>query len=203
MTDQLPTDQQPPQRTSHKKVLVWCGVVIVCMSAFPFASIPLYNAFCNWTGLNGKVDLSAPASLSTRVRDTAKQRTINVEFVADASLDLPWTLKPEVTQMKVNLGESTRINFYAENTSSRDIIARAVPSVSPGQGSPHFKKTQCFCFDNIQLKAGEKLEMPVVFYLDENFPNDIATVTLAYTVFDVTDKVEVVAAPHSAATQNL
>lgn len=203
MTDQLPTDQ-PTQRVSHKKLLVRCGAVIVCMSAFPFASIPLYNAFCNWTGLNGKIDLSAPANMSSRVRDhSGKERTVTVEFVADASLNLPWTLKPEVTQMKVNLGESAHINFYAENTSSRNIIARAVPSVSPGQGSPYFKKTQCFCFDNIQLKAGEKLEMPVVFYLDENFPGDIATVTLAYKVFDVTDKVEVVTAPPSVATQNL
>lgn len=190
-------DNNQPQRISHTKVLVRCVVVVVLMAAFPFASIPLYNAFCNWTGLNGKVDLSAPAAMS-RVRDDIKQRTITVEFVADASLDLPWSLKPEVTQMKVNLGESTRINFYAENTSSRDVIARAVPSVSPGQGGPHFKKTQCFCFDNIQLKAGEKMEMPVVFYLDEDFPEDIATVTLAYKVFDVTDKVVVVAAPVEA-----
>lgn len=193
MSEQQHTDQMPP-RPSHKKLLVRCGLVVVLMGAFPFASIPLYNAFCNWTGLNGKIDLSAPADVSARVRDVSTQRSITVEFVADASLDLPWTLKPEVTQMKVNLGESTRINFYAENTSSRNIVARAVPSVSPGQGSPHFKKTQCFCFDNIQLQAGEKLEMPVVFYLDENFPDDIATVTLAYKVFDVTDRVEVITA---------
>jgi len=202
MSDQQQNDQ-PPAPVSHKKILVRCGVVIVLMAAFPFASIPLYQAFCNWTGLNGKIDLSSPADMSVRVRDLSKQRSIMVEFVADASPDLPWTLRPEITQMKVNLGESTRINFYAENTSSRNIVARAVPSVSPGQGSPHFKKTQCFCFDNIQLKAGEKLEMPVVFYLDENFPGDIATVTLAYKVFDVTDKVEVVAAPPEQPTQSL
>lgn len=197
---ELHNDQQPP-RVSHTKLLVRCGLVVVLMGAFPFASIPLYNAFCNWTGLNGKIDLSAPAAAS-RVRDPAHERTVTVEFVADASLNLPWTLKPEVTQMKVNLGESTRVVFYAENTSSRDIVARAVPSVSPGQGGPFFKKTQCFCFDSIQLKAGEKLEMPVVFYLDDGFPDDIATVTLAYKVFDVTDKVEVVSAP-AEAKQNL
>lgn len=202
MSDQ-PHNDHSPAPVSHRKILVRCGIVIVCMAAFPWASIPLYNAFCQWTGLNGKIDLSAPAE-NARVRDTSKQRSITVEFVADASLNLPWTLKPEVTQMKVSLGESTRINFYAENTSSRNIIARAVPSVSPGEGGPHFKKTQCFCFDNIQLQAGEKLEMPVVFYLDDNFPDDIATVTLSYTVFDVTDKVEVVAAPLIASTpQNL
>lgn len=203
MSDQQQKDQLPAL-VSHKKILVRCCVVVVCMAAFPFASIPLYNAFCKWTGINGKVDLSAPAAMSSRVRDhSTKERTITVEFVADASLDLPWTLKPEVSQVKINLGESTRINFYAENTSSRNIVARAVPSVSPGEGGSHFKKTQCFCFDNIQLKAGEKLEMPVVFYLDENFPGDIATVTLAYTVFDVTDKVEVVAAPSGQPIQNL
>lgn len=201
MSDQQQNDHVPAP-VSHKKILVRCGVVIMCMAAFPFASIPLYNAFCQWTGLNGKIDLSAPAAAS-RVRDIAGQRTITVEFVADASPDLPWTLKPELTQMKINLGESIRINFYAENLSSRNIVARAVPSISPGEGSPHFKKTQCFCFDNIQLKAGEKLEMPVVFYLDENFPDDIATVTLAYKVFDVTDKVEVVAAPPVQSIRNL
>lgn len=201
MTEQQHADQTP-QRPSHKKLLVRCGVVVLCMSAFPFASIPLYQAFCTWTGLNGKIDTSAPAHALVRVRDPAKERTITVEFVADASLDLPWTLKPEVSQMKVKIGDATRVNFHAENTSSRDVIARAVPSISPGQGSPFFKKTQCFCFDNIQLKAGEKLEMPVVFYLDEDFPDDIATVTLAYKVFDVTDKVEVVAAPPGSASTN-
>jgi len=194
MGDWRDTEQALPTR-SHRKLLVRCGVVVLCMFAFPYASVPLYNAFCTWTGLNGKIDLSAPAGSSARVRDSAKQRTVTVEFVADASPDLPWTLKPEVSQMKVNLGESTHVNFYARNNSSRNVIARAVPSISPGEGSPHFKKTQCFCFDNIQLQAGEVQEMPVVFYLDEDFPDDIATVTLAYTVFDVTDKVEVVSAP--------
>jgi len=163
------------------------------MAAFPWASIPLYNAFCQWTGL--RMELNAAPDIGSRVKDASfGKRDVTVEFIADASLKLPWTLKPEVSQMKIKVGEPVRINFYAENTSSRNVIARAVPSVSPEYGSPHFKKTQCFCFDNIQLQAGEKLEMPVVFYLDENFPEDIATVTLAYKVFDVTDRVEVITA---------
>lgn len=193
MTEEQHNKQQP-RSVSHTRLLVRCVVVVVCMAAFPWASIPLYNAFCQWTGL--RMELSAAPDIGSRVRDASfGKKDVTVEFVADASLKLPWTLKPEVSQMKIKVGESVRINFYAENTSSRDVVARAVPSVSPEYGSPHFKKTQCFCFDNIQLKAGEKMEMPVVFYLDENFPDDIATVTLAYKVFDVTDKVEVVSAP--------
>jgi len=186
-------DQQAPQPVSHKKLLIRCGVVVVCMLAFPWASIPLYNAFCNWTGL--RMELKAAPDMGSRIKDdTFGKREVTVEFIADGSFRLPWTLKPETSQMKIKVGEQVRINFYAENTSSRDVIARAVPSVSPEIGSPYFKKTQCFCFDNIQLKAGEKMEMPVVFYLDETFPKDIATITLAYKVFDVTDRVEVVSA---------
>lgn len=203
MVDQR-TEQMIPLESSNRKLLVRCAIVVVCMFIFPFASVPLYYAFCEWTGLNGKIDLSGPAEdLSSRVADPAKARTVTVEFVADASLDLPWTLKPEMSQMKVKLGESTRINFYATNTSSRNVVARAVPSVSPGHGSPHFNKTQCFCFDNIQLKAGETLEMPVVFHLGEDFPKDVSTVTLAYKVFDVSDQVEVVSAPPAPPAQNL
>lgn len=199
-----PTLDPQLRPVSHKKLLVRCGIVIVCMAAFPWASIPLYNAFCQWTGL--RMELSAAPDIGTRVKDESfGKRDVTVEFVADASLKLPWSLKPEVSQMKIKVGESVRINFYAENTSSRDVVARAVPSISPEYGSPHFKKTQCFCFDNIQLKAGEKMEMPVVFYLDEDFPEDIVTITLAYKVFDVTDKVEVItaAAQPAATLQNL
>jgi cytochrome c oxidase assembly protein subunit 11 len=188
-----PTRDPQAQPVSHKKLLVRCGIVVVCMAAFPWASIPLYNAFCQWTGL--RMELSAAPDIGARVKDASfGKRDVTVEFVADASLKLPWTLKPEMSQMKIKVGESVRINFYAENTSSRDVVARAVPSITPAYSSPHFKKTQCFCFDNIQLKSGETMEMPVVFYLDENFPDEVATVTLAYKVFDVTDKVEVITA---------
>jgi cytochrome c oxidase assembly protein subunit 11 len=194
------TVQAPDQdlRARNKKLLVRCLIVVLCMFAFPYASVPLYNAFCSWTGLNGKYDTAA-AALSAlqeagrvRYEPGAVARVVTVEFTADASPDLPWTLKPEVSQMKVAIGETSRINFFAENQSSRNIIARAVPSFSPGEGAPYFQKIQCFCFDNIRLEAGQKMEMPVVFYLKDGFPKDVSTITLAYKVFDISDKVKVI-----------
>ena len=183
-----PSSDNPPRIRKH---LIRLGVIIALMFAFPFASIPMYRAFCQWTGLNGKIALVAAGA--PRVPDSKQaERVVTVEFVADADPKLPWSLRPESSQIKVHLGESHRMNFYAENHSGAQVVARAVPSISPGEAASHFKKTQCFCFDAITLKGEEKLEMPVVFYLDENFPTDVSTVTLAYKVFNVTDKVQVV-----------
>jgi cytochrome c oxidase assembly protein subunit 11 len=94
--------------------------------------------------------------------------------------------------MKVSLGKKQRITFYAENLSGSDIVARAVPSITPGHGAQYLKKVECFCFDEMLLQAGAKEEMPVVFYLDSEFPDDITTITLAYKAFDITDQVQVV-----------
>jgi len=186
--------------TQAKNSKVVFRLVLTCIGFFIFAVwlMPkFYEVFCEVTGLNGKIELSA-ADGRVRIEDlNADQnidssRTITVEFVADVAPDLPWTLKAETTQVKVHPGEMKRINFYAENRSGRDIVARAVPSVSPGHGAAYLQKVQCFCFDEMALAAGEKQEMPMVFHLTEDFPDDIATLTLAYKAFDVTDKVKVV-----------
>jgi len=196
--------QTSQQQANIKKHVVRLVIIVVAMLIFPFASVPLYNSFCKWTGLNGKLPLIAAGAPRVAASDDTA-RVVTVEFVADADPGLPWTLRPETSQIKVHLEESKRMIFYAENHSGKSVVARAVPSISPGQAATHFKKTQCFCFDAINLKAGEKVEMPVVFYLDGSFPKDISTVTLAYKVFNVTDKVNVIEAKPAvskAATSN-
>jgi cytochrome c oxidase assembly protein subunit 11 len=189
-------ENEPDRNRMVKKHLYRLLVIVALMLAFPFASIPLYKSFCQWTGVNGKIKLVA--SGAPRVRDDGQLgREVTVEFVADADPGLPWSLRPETSQVKVHLDESKRMVFFAENHSGQEVVARAVPSISPGEAAPHFKKTQCFCFDAISLKAEEKQEMPVVFYLDDKFPTDVSTVTLAYKVFNVTDKVQVIEAKPS------
>jgi cytochrome c oxidase assembly protein subunit 11 len=190
-SDAVEKGQQVNQQAQIRKHVVRLLVIVVAMLIFPFASVPLYNSFCKWTGLNGKVPLTAAAAPGVVAGDNSK-RLITVEFVAEADPGLPWTLRPETSQIKVHLEESKRMIFFAENHSGKDVVARAVPSISPGEAASHFKKTQCFCFDAINLKAGEKVEMPVVFYLDGEFPKQVSTVTLAYKVFNVTDQVKVV-----------
>lgn len=201
-----PSDDEQSRVAEQQQAGIRKGVRILvlisfAMLAFPFATVPLYNAFCKWTGLNGKVPLVAAGAPRVAVGDDPG-RLITVEFMADADPGLPWTLRPETSQVKVHLKESKRMIFYAENHSGKNVVARAVPSISPGEAASHFKKTQCFCFNAINLKAGEKIEMPVVFYLDEEFPKHVSTVTLAYKVFNVTDKVNVIEAKPVATKTN-
>ena len=197
--DAVEKDRQLKQQAQIKKHVVRLLIVVAMMLIFPFASVPLYQAFCQWTGLNGKIPLTA-AREAVAVGDDAS-RVVTVEFVAEADPGLPWTLRPATSQIKVHLEESKQMVFFAENHSGKNVVARAVPSISPGEAAKHFKKTQCFCFDAINLKAYEKMEAPVVFYLDAEFPKHISTVTLAYKVFNVTDKVQVIE-PKSEASIN-
>ena len=61
--------------------------------------------------------------------------------------------------------------------------------MTPGEAARYLHKTQCFCFDQQTLGAGERKEMPMIFYLDPELPRHINTLTLSYTIFDVTDRV--------------
>ena len=114
-------ENEPAESRQIRKHLIRLGVIVALMFTFPFASIPLYRAFCQWTGLNGKIELKAAGA--PRVRDTGQlDRVVTVEFVADADPGLPWTLKPETSQIRMHLGESKRVNFYAENHSGKQVF---------------------------------------------------------------------------------
>jgi cytochrome c oxidase assembly protein subunit 11 len=39
------------------------------------------------------------------------------------------------------------------------------------------------------LLAGERKDMPMIFYLDPEIPSHINQFTLSYTIFDVTERV--------------
>jgi cytochrome c oxidase assembly protein subunit 11 len=96
---------------------------------------------------------------------------------------MPWEFKPLTYSVKVHPGEASRIEYVARNKTDRDIIGQAVPSVSPGIAAAHFQKTECFCFTEQVLKAGEEKIMPVVFMIDPSIDEDVHEVTLSYTFF--------------------
>jgi cytochrome c oxidase assembly protein subunit 11 len=92
--------------------------------------------------------------------------------------------------MSVHPGEVKFVNFYAKNKSKRDIVGQAVPSVSPGLAAGYFQKIECFCFTQQPLKAGEEVEMGLQFYVDIDLPIEIKTLTLSYTLYDISEKVD-------------
>ena len=88
--------------------------------------------------------------------------------------------------MDIHPGKIYETAFSARNPTAHDMVGQAVPSVAPNKAARYFNKTECFCFNQQPLAAGESKEMPLRFIVDPNLPKDVQTLTLAYTVFDVT-----------------
>lgn len=164
-------------------------VVVIGMFGFGFALVPIYNSLCKSLSINGKVyGREAISEGATRV--IAHDRWVTVEFVATKSGGVAWSFYPKIQKIKVHPGEIAKLAFYAENTTSHRMTVQAIPSVTPGIAAKYLKKTECFCFTQQTLNGHEAMNMPLLFHLDADLPTDVNTVTLAYTLYDVSDRAE-------------
>ena len=152
------------------------------MFGFGYALVPLYDVFCDITGLNGKTGrLSAAEAAETR---TDASRLVTVEFVTSTSGSLPWDFEPKIAKIAVHPGAPTEVLFEARNRAGFPIVGHAVPSVAPNTAARYFNKTECFCFTEQVLAPGEARDMPVRFVVDPKLPPHVRTLTLAYTFFE-------------------
>ena len=175
----MPTN---PVRTTLVKLLVGvAGMFIFALFVMP----PLYDVFCDITGIGGKT--GGPYQVSESGVDMS--RTVKVQFVATNNGAMPWEFTPKVFEITVHPGEPTEAVFFAKNRTSRDMVAQAIPNVTPFNAAEYFHKTECFCFNQQPLEAGAEADLPLVFIVDRDLPKAIKTITLSYTLFDVTDRV--------------
>ena len=182
--------RQSDRQARLRKHTALLAVVAVGMFGFAFALVPLYNIFCEITGLNGKT--SGQAATSVPVVATASQsasesieREVTVQFISHVSRGMPWEFRPTESRLRVRLGEVTETMYYARNFANRIATGQAVPSVTPGYAARYLHKVECFCFTQQHLEPGEELDMPVYFYVGEDLPSDIGTLTLSYTMYPV------------------
>ena len=171
-------------RNSGRVSLPVLFLIPVLMFGFGYAMVPIYNVFCEITGLNGKTGTLSAAEAASIAID--EDRQVKVEFSSSLNQYAPWKFSPSVPSMVVNPGKQYKTSYVATNQLAEQIVGQAVPSVSPGRAASHFKKTECFCFVNQTFAAGETREMPLIFVVDPDLPKDVDTVTLSYTFFDVT-----------------
>ena len=168
--------------------------VTVLMFGFGYALIPLYDVFCDITGLNGKTGrVSAAAATESKVDES---RLITVEFVTSTGGALPWDFRAKVARVEVHPGALTEVMFEAVNHAQYPVVGHAVPSLAPGSAARYFNKTECFCFTQQELAPGETKDMPVRFIVDPKLPENVHVVTLAYTFFEAPETAALnVAAP--------
>ncbi|WP_317932818.1 cytochrome c oxidase assembly protein [Halioxenophilus sp. WMMB6] len=161
-------------------------LLITGVGMFAFALFvlpPMYEVFCDITGLNGKTGERYEQSTQT----VNEQRTIRVQFIGKNNEAMPWQFRPNQTEIKVHPGQEVQVSYYARNPTENYMVAQAVPSLVPYDATDYFHKTECFCFSNQPLEGGHEAELVLRFIVDKDLPEHIHTLTLAYTMFDITE----------------
>jgi cytochrome c oxidase assembly protein subunit 11 len=156
------------------------AIVAAAMFGFGFALIPFYQKICEVTGVNNV--LKADLVENTQVDAT---RSVTIEFDSNLSGKLPWTFRPLQSNVRVHPGELTTVMYEIRNTSDRAVTGQAVPSYGPQLAVRYFKKLECFCFTQQTLQPGESRQMPVVFVIERGLPDDVNTITLSYSFFEI------------------
>lgn len=169
-----------PSRTRDVVVAASCGAFVAIMIGMAYAAVPLYDWFCRSTGFGGRTQVatSAPANML--------DRKVTIRFDANVAPGLPWRMTPERTSIAARLGDVVTVNYLVVNESARETSGIASYNVTPLAFGIYFQKINCFCFTEQRLKAGEKRDMTVVFYVDPALVNDgdaqeHNTLTLSYT----------------------
>lgn len=166
--------KQKNRRTTRRLVLVAVG-----MFGFGFALWPLYNVFCEVTGLGGRaIQISANNDLAV-----ASDRVVSIRFDASVNSSLPWEFKPKQKVSEYNLGVPSTAFYIATNPGTEPVTGQATYNVTPPEASLYFVKTECFCFTEQILAADESREMPVYFYVKPDLPEHIKDITLSYTFY--------------------
>jgi len=166
---------------SNKRLIITLSLASVLMFGFGFAMVPLYSVLCAVTGINGKT--GGAVNYDNELVD--KSRTITVEFLATNHEELDWEFSPRDKKITLHPGELKRTAYFARNNTDKTMVVQAIPSVTPGLAARHMKKTECFCFTRQVFKAHQEMEMPLIFHLDVDLPKNITTLTLSYTMFDL------------------
>ena len=166
-------------RVTFRKLVV----VVVLMSGFGYALVPLYKKICEVTGINQILKADAKP-LNSQVD---LSRKVTIEFDANTN-HLPWRFKPLSGSIEAHPGELVQVIYEVTNARDRPMTGQAIPSYAPKAAAQYFRKLECFCFKQQTLAAYESKQFPVVFVIDPEMSKDVTTITLSYTFFEIAGK---------------
>lgn len=182
MSDRNSTPRQPMD--PKKKTAIQAASLVVFMGALAWASVPFYDWFCRVTGFGGVTNTADTGS------DKILDQTIIVRFDASKERGMPWEFKPLVREIEMRIGETGLIFYEAYNPTDKPVAGQASYNVAPYQAGYFFNKIACFCFEEQVLQPGERVEMPVTFYIDPEIVTDrdakyTQEITLSYTFYEI------------------
>lgn len=170
---------QGPRKTAAQAA----GVVLL-MGSLAWASVPFYNWFCKVTGFGGTTGVADAGS------DIVLDQTISIRFDASLERGMPWTFTPTVREVDLKIGETGLAFYEAYNPTDRPVAGSASYNVTPYEAGGFFVKIDCFCFEEQVLQPGERVQMPVSFYVDPDIVTDrdakyVHQITLSYTFYEI------------------
>ena len=154
--------------------------IVVAMFAFGYGLIPIYDAFCEITGLRADIT----ASDETTIVEVDTDRLVTVEFLANLNEQAPIDFRPAASKLKLHPGKLYNTVYQATNVTSSALLGQAIPDIKPAAAAKYLQKTECFCFTPQQFEANEERDLLVRFIIDPDLPKHIETITLSYTFFD-------------------
>lgn len=168
---------------ANTRLALTLAAVVPVMVGLSFAAVPFYSWFCRTTGYGGTTSVAKAAP-------GAVAESVTVVFDANVAPGMPWQFRPKQQSMTVRFGESALAFYEAYNPTDRVIAGQAAYNVAPDVVGRFFDKIACFCFNLQVLQPGERIEMPVTFFVDPAMLKDtdagqLRSVTLSYTMFQV------------------
>lgn len=166
--------------TGRQRTVASTLSVVVVMGGLAWASVPFYDWFCRVTGYGGTPNVAEGGS------DTVLEQTITVRFDANVERGMDWEFRPLQREMTLRIGETGLAFYEAYNPTDQPIAGSASYNVAPFVAGAYFDKIACFCFEEQILQPGERVEMPVSFFVDPAIVSDrdakyASHITLSYT----------------------
>lgn len=177
----------PEQNANIRRTVKQACLIVVGMCGFVVALVPLYDLFCEVTGLNGKT--GGPYVYDAAATTPDKTRLVKVNFITNTNAGMTWEFWPEKGGVRVHPGELREVTFFVKNNTDKVMVGQAIPSLVPIAATEFFHKTECFCFNQQILQPGEEMAMPMRFIVGRELPKNVQSINLSYALFDVTDAV--------------
>ena len=166
---------------SIKSTITKLSLVVVAMYGFSYALVPIYDTFCEITGLNGKTNEVAYTG-----NDIQKEnRFVKIKFISNVANSAPLYFEPAVTEMTVQVGKPYNTHYVMKNNSSKQLHTTATPSVTPGKYAEYFKIIECFCFNQQTINSGEIKDLGIQFVVDDDLPTNIGDIVLSKCILKI------------------
>ncbi|HLF66166.1 MAG TPA: cytochrome c oxidase assembly protein [Gammaproteobacteria bacterium] len=170
------------ERKGHGRLIALLLAATLGMLLFAFAMVPLYDAFCEMTGINnkgGRVRVEIPTEIDT-------SRIIKVKFITHVHGDTPLEFYALENTLEVHPGEVNRMMFYTKNNTVDDKVGQFIATTTPGVADRYVKKTECFSYNQQYVDPWSEKEMAVIFFIDKDIPKDMEELIMFYTLYDNT-----------------